>query len=508
MTSRGRHTPNTILRRLREERGWSLRRVADELCLLAEAENENRIPGVNANMVGVWERGWKRPSPFYQALFCQLYHRTASQLGFVHEADTVSAARAEGTPRQEVKGSTIPIAVFPQLALTHEQTHAIDLLCQAPEAALQQQAGAWLTLGASDLSQLFHEGWTLDEILASLQVVLQGMQSTPAVTRRHLLQLGGAAMISSIPIPVGERVSEEGRAQFTRAIGESIGAAWKLFHSANIQQVLAIGQTQLYFLNLCHSELLSSMQPLLYSLVYRLIGAALHYQGRYGEAFKAHNQAYLTALEGADVWNMAQSRIWQVYELKEQEQYEAALQMQEMALRLVSTQNTIECIRTTAHLHTSGAEIAALMNDAEGVQTKLSASDALLEYLSGSNDEFDRASWYEVAGVCALHLKQFDVAAKRLNQAIETQSPRLLLRKASTLMPLVMAYAHLGERDASLEVAEKAIPLINTINASGMNRQFVEYTTYALSEAFPGDAKVLTFVATMQHQLLPHRTTT
>ena len=85
MAARGRHAPNTMLRRLREERGWSLRRVADELCLLAESEDENRLPGVNANMVGVWERGWKRPSPFYQALFCQLYQRSASQLGFVHE---------------------------------------------------------------------------------------------------------------------------------------------------------------------------------------------------------------------------------------------------------------------------------------------------------------------------------------------------------------------------------------------------------------------------------------
>ncbi len=504
MVARGRHTPNTILRRLREERGWSLRRVADELCLLAESEDENRLPGVNANMVGVWERGWKRPSPFYQALFCQLYQRSASQLGFVRE-DRVSPALAEDTQQQEVNRpirSLCPMTNVPQLALAHEKTCAIDLLCHAPESTPNQQAGAWLTLGANGLSQLFDEGWTLDEILASLQVVLQGMQAMPSITRRQLLQLGGAAVMSSIPMPVGERVSEEERVQFTSALGESIGVAWKLFHTAGNAQVLAVGQALLFLLKQYHSELLPAMQPSLYSVTYRLIGAAMHYQDRYRAALNAHMQAYLTSLEGGDAWNMAQSRIWQAYAMEAQGQYEDALQVLEAALRLISTQNNIEGIRTSAHILASSAEIAALMNDVEETQVKLSASEALLEHLPGPNAEFDRATWYEVAGVCALHLKQFDVAAERLNLAIETQLPEALFRRAATLMPLVMTYAYLGERNTSLDLAENAIPLFNSINASGMSRQFVEYTTCALSEAFPDDPKTQTFIANLQHRLL------
>src|SRR5581483_8920532 len=126
MATRDRHTPNTMLRRLREERGWSLRRVADELCVLAESEDENRLPGVNANMVGVWERGWKRPSPFYQALFCQLYQRTASQLGFV--TPEALAVPVENT-QPVAAGATSTNTGIPHLALAHEQTRAIDLLC-------------------------------------------------------------------------------------------------------------------------------------------------------------------------------------------------------------------------------------------------------------------------------------------------------------------------------------------------------------------------------------------
>src|SRR5579872_5452415 len=270
MTSRGRHAPNTILRRLREERGWSLRRVADELCLLAEAEDENRLPGVNANMVGVWERGWKRPSPFYQALFCQLYSRSASQLGFVREE---TGPLAPQTAMQQ----EVAIKHLPQLALASEQTHAIDLLCHAPEATIEHQAGAWLTLGASGLGQLFNEGWTLDDILSSLQMVLQSVQSMPVINRRQLLQMGGAAVMNNIPVPVGERLSEEERVRFTGAMGESIGAAWKLFHTARNAQILAIAQTQLCLLQETSAFLYPGIRPALYSGVYNLIGATYHF---------------------------------------------------------------------------------------------------------------------------------------------------------------------------------------------------------------------------------------
>ncbi len=328
----------------------------------------------------------------------------------------------------------------------------------------------------------------------------------PSITRRQLLQLGGAAVMSSIPMPMGERVSEEERVQLTSALGESIGAAWKLFHTAGNAQVLAVGQALLFLLKQCHAELLPCMQPLLYSPVYRLIGAALHYQCRYNEAFKAHTQAYLTALEGPDAWNMAQSQTWQALGLKEQGRYGDALHLLELSLRLISAQNDIESIRTTAHLYASSAEIAALLNDAEGVRRRLDTSEKLLESLPGYHEEFDRVGWNGTAGVCSIHLRQYEIAIKRLEQTMEGLPPQSTFRLVITLIPLVVAYANMKERDTSLAVAEKAIPLINTINAPNINKQFVEYTTYALSEAFPGDSKVHEFVATMQHQLLPHRT--
>src|SRR5512132_4042210 len=89
-------TPNARLRRQRLRRGWSLQRVADELQKICE--QEGRRVGVTASMVGKWERGFKRPSPFYQENLCSLYGMTAEQLGLVDDtAQTAPAWFDNGT---------------------------------------------------------------------------------------------------------------------------------------------------------------------------------------------------------------------------------------------------------------------------------------------------------------------------------------------------------------------------------------------------------------------------
>ncbi len=494
MTARGKHAPNTTLRRLREERGWSLRRVADELCLLAEAEDENRIPGVNANMVGVWERGWKRPSPFYQALFCQLYHCTASHLGFVHE-ETVPLA-----PQTEIQ-QEVAIKHLPQLALAHEQTRATDLLCHAPEASPEQQAGAWLTLGASGLSQLFHEGWTLDEILTSVQMVLQSIQAMPVINRRQLLQLSGAAVLNSIPVPVGERVSEEERARFTNALGQGIGASWKLFHGANIQQVLAIGQAQLCLVQQAHSLLYPGVRPLFYSAVYQLIGAAWYFSGHYHDAQKALDQSYITALQSANVWHMAQSLSWQVYVQHALEQHTDALQLANEAIRLTSRQQERETIRLRARLLALSAEITTVTGDIKSMEKRLNIAQSLLEHIPDQHEEFDSASWFQHAGTCALVQNQYETAITYLEHALGKLSPEWKYRYISTALPLAQAYTSTRQPDKALAIAQNIVPSLATTQAYLLQQKFRDYLQGDLLAQFPDDSQCQTFVAETCHQL-------
>jgi tetratricopeptide (TPR) repeat protein len=75
------YTPNLRLRQHRARLTLSQEEVAEELAKLAWVENEIKV-GVNADMVGKWERGEKRPSKLYRDLLCRLYKTSPEELGF------------------------------------------------------------------------------------------------------------------------------------------------------------------------------------------------------------------------------------------------------------------------------------------------------------------------------------------------------------------------------------------------------------------------------------------
>jgi transcriptional regulator with XRE-family HTH domain len=75
------YVPNVGLREHRLRLKLTLEEVAEALTALAWERFAVRV-GVNASMVGKWERGEKRPSRFYQRLFVLLYGAPADRLGF------------------------------------------------------------------------------------------------------------------------------------------------------------------------------------------------------------------------------------------------------------------------------------------------------------------------------------------------------------------------------------------------------------------------------------------
>jgi DNA-binding transcriptional regulator YiaG/tetratricopeptide (TPR) repeat protein len=81
MTAARIYVPNVQLREHRLRHHLTLEEVAEALISLAWERFAVRV-GVNAGMVGKWERGEKRPSRFYQRLFVLLYSVPAEQLGF------------------------------------------------------------------------------------------------------------------------------------------------------------------------------------------------------------------------------------------------------------------------------------------------------------------------------------------------------------------------------------------------------------------------------------------
>lgn len=83
MADNGDRRPNERLRHQRRLRGWTLDEVAEGLHRLSMSGTEL---GVDAHMVGRWERGVRRPAPRYVALLCRLFELPADELGLVDEA--------------------------------------------------------------------------------------------------------------------------------------------------------------------------------------------------------------------------------------------------------------------------------------------------------------------------------------------------------------------------------------------------------------------------------------
>jgi len=501
MDSRSLPKPNSLLRQQRQLRGWSLQHVADQLCKLGETEN--RIPGVTADMVGKWERGEKKPSPFYREKLCILYSTTADKLGFIKAPD--KDTQVEISPLSSFNSLPLsphlPVIQHPILNIP-----SMDTLINSENNVPEVLESTLLSLSSKQLAHLTNLGWTSQDILAALQVILQGEAVMAKINRRQVLQLSASMFLGGIALPNSEHPSAEERTQLSDAIGESIAASWTLFQNASNTQVLAVGQAQLTLLQQAHHTLYPSVRPMHYSAVYRLIGGALHFQERHDEARKAHEKSYIAALEGGDIWNMAQSLSWQADGFKAQKEYATALETIEGALRLMSQQGNLEAIRLRAHLLASGAEVAAYTGDSKAVQAKLAASEALLHDLP-PHEEFDAANWHQLAGTCALILEQYDDAITHLEYALKELPPQWILRQATALMPLALAYARKQEREASLSIAQKASVAVNTLNSPGLSRQFVGYMQQELLGSFPTDTHIHAFVTDAQQRLLPSAAT-
>jgi tetratricopeptide (TPR) repeat protein/transcriptional regulator with XRE-family HTH domain len=484
--------PNHLLRQERHRRGWTLEEMASELHFLCEEDARTARGEINAKMIGSWERGEHTPSLYYRKKLCLLFGRSAEELGFVESLQPPE-------PRPAVL-SEVPQGTSVQ-STRHQTMDMLDA-SDAPYASLEQQTSTYLTDGVSDLALFVEAGWSVDDILDSLRIILPGVQAMRKITRREIWKLGAAAVMSDIPILTGRHISAEERAELHNALGESIAGGWKLFHTTGNAQVLAVGRAQLFLVQQNHALLYPSVQPLFYSGVYRLMGAALFFQEKYEEAHRAQSSAYAAALEGADTWNMAQSRTWQVYGYHARGQHIEAIQAIESALRLTVEHTDESSRRLRSHLLACWAENAAAIGETTTAYEKLDASAVLLEGIS-PNEEFDRMHWLQIAGNCAFAVRNYFVAIRYYEEALAELPPNWIMRYAVTALPLAAAYAKVGERDASLTVAKKAISLISTLNAPIVNRQLADYIQHDLLELFPGDSSVHTFVGDLRHRF-PH----
>ena len=81
-TSTPKHPPNTRLRWQRLQRGWSHQEVVEQIKRSIEQAGEGEA-GLNADMVGRWETGGRKPDPRYKKHLVLVFDLPASELGLL-----------------------------------------------------------------------------------------------------------------------------------------------------------------------------------------------------------------------------------------------------------------------------------------------------------------------------------------------------------------------------------------------------------------------------------------
>jgi transcriptional regulator with XRE-family HTH domain/tetratricopeptide (TPR) repeat protein len=415
------------LRRARERRGWSQNDLAGKLYILGLdlGVSESDL-GVDQRRISEWENGKAQPGSIYTALICRVLELRPAQLDLPEIPSFMLPASSAFTPRVD-----------------------------ADESSAQPRP-------------------TDDDSV------------TLTVNRRDFLEALGASAV--VGLPGTYTLSRDAEcAALAETLGHAIAAAWTLFHSADTDHMVAVGRSQLYLLNRHHSVLSRNVLPTLYSAAYRLLGAAYHRSGRYHEALLAHDKAYMTALEGGDEWNMAESRGWQAYGMQALGRHGDALAVTLAALRLIAEQPGMDSTRLRARLHASAAMTAASIGDEAQVGPMLAASEALLDQLPPLHEEFDQVAWLEAAGVCALRLGHLDVAVDRLRNALDRTPREWTARCVFTVLALATASARTGDRAAAVAVAKGALPQLRAAQSRELTGQFAEVLRTDLAAGCPSD---------------------
>lgn len=389
------------------------------------------------------------------------------------------------------------------LLLPSAMNHTVP---QTTETALDQ-AGAWLAGKICQFGPLFHAGWSKGDILNALKILLPTVQTIQTLCDE---QPGSIHQVGSSTLPSFDvhSLSEVERGHMTWTLGNGIAEAWKYFHRSSPYQSLTIAQALLTVLQQYHALILPSFRSLFYAGVYRLIGAALFFLERYQQAQQAQHAAYITALEGADLWSIAQSNIWQIYGYQTQKRYNDAMQLIINTLRIIEEQHDEIYQRIRAHLFALWGENATLQHQYNVASEKIHCSAQIARDI-GWNEEFDQRAWLHMAGKCAFLAQNYRTAIDYFERVLEQLTPDDMMLQATVFTALATAYAQSGKQTASMAVIQKSLVTLRTFNAPVIYKQLYRCIEDDLRVASSDDLHIQALVREVQHLIaqsksMPH----
>ncbi len=345
---------------------------------------------------------------------------------------------------------------------------------------------------------------SLDVLRILIDAEKEGEENMSLFSRRQLLELGIAALISHLAQFNSKRISAIERDTLSRALSESIIHSWKQLFSLENAQVVAIGQMQLSLIHQAHTLVYPSALPYLYAGAHSLVGIGLHFQERDREALQAHHHGYMASLATGDPWYVAQSLISQADAYLTLGMYTEASHVIEEGLSGLGEIDEAHR-RARAHLLGCWADVAMMMSEYSLAQKKLDEAALFLDEAM-IVEEFDHVCWRQLSGKKAIREGNYQLAIDHLEAALAANPPDWSLRQAGILTPLAIAYARKQEREKSLAIAQQAIPVIGSINASMTNKHFLKYVKNDLLSRYPHDREIRSLLVEMRQQL-PHLST-
>lgn len=163
---------NQKMKREREQRGWSQARVAEQI-------------GTDPGTISRWERGSTSPSPYFRERLCQLYSKTAQELGLLGEAQSEVVVLEREISEDEHRQSEAAVPI------SHQALSSVDLA----QVSIQHRALACLSVVV---------GWVTGLLVllfyrSNRFVTLYSLQSTIFFGLAHIITIVAALVARPEP---------------------------------------------------------------------------------------------------------------------------------------------------------------------------------------------------------------------------------------------------------------------------------------------------------------------
>jgi transcriptional regulator with XRE-family HTH domain len=413
--------PNDLLRRQRQQRGWSLQRVADEIRRLWE--RDGRHVGITAHMVGTWERGNKRPSPLYREKLCQLYGICAESLGLL---DTPEQQPDQHVPEQELwLDRRLVDDLLPEAGT--EDDDEVYRSEMRRRAFLQRMAGATsAALAASPITLLGSEPWE---------------RLTLALDRPQVIDLTTVDDIEAITA---------GFSKLSQQVRSGSLVTPVLDHLRGITDVLRAQQPSKVRTRLCAA---AAQTALLAGWLFHGIGDRTSTRTYWGVALDAARESGDRPLGSYIIGSMS-------FLPSSASKPREALEIMQQSMRIGERSAPP---KLAAWLHAREAELQATIGDTDATLASLERSQRATEKIGDPSSAtpqwlFFNEGWMNgFAGISLVRIHQPGKALPHLRLADDKLTPLRPKHRAVLLTDMAAAQIQLGELDEACNLAARAM---------------------------------------------------